>query len=372
MQTSVRIEGVDYTPCEVVRSAAYWGIKTPDKTFWTFPACDHEGNEIKDLPPYLPCEIRPVTNEVPDLTGRYPDTVKDLFCKRRSYFEAATLKEYISQYPHDSFLTEDEFEQARKQILSEPLEKFMLDPLLRLQIWHQHGTQELANQIGYIGDVYGPVTLQSGQTRRGSICCSVATSLMIRISERRKIGWDQAVAIVNGLKYVMIYDDVPEQQFIYLEGIKATPTTRLLEAVPSGAGKPQMLASNKVAQTLSWEHLIKREERLVERRKEAADQEFKNIKAQQEVEADRQRRMEKEMRFACEQSRQPVTLQHVMEALRVKTDRGARKIWTRHGFDARPKNQGELGNLVRKHERHKRAIGEATGKRNKARSEKPL
>lgn len=232
MESTVQICGVDYPSCELIQRGTFSGIKTPEKTFWLFPVCDDGGREIKSLPPYLPRKIRAVTLEPPDLTQQYPGTIKELFDKRRSYFGTATLQKYQSQYPDAFLLTEERFQQERNRILSESLEDFTNDPRTREIVWDRHGTAELANQVGYLGDVYETKILADGTERRFSTDASVATSLTLALQAKRKLEWDQARAIVRTLKYVMIYDDVPEQQFIYLEAIKeaaASQPPRTLE-----------------------------------------------------------------------------------------------------------------------------------------------
>jgi hypothetical protein len=109
MNTTVRICGVDYPASERVQDGTFWGIKTSGKTFWLFPVCDEKGNEIQSLPPYLPCEIKAVTVEPPNLTQQHPETVKKLFEQRRAYFATATLPEYLKQYPNVCWLTAEQF-----------------------------------------------------------------------------------------------------------------------------------------------------------------------------------------------------------------------------------------------------------------------
>lgn len=149
MENAVRIEGIEYAPCEIHESGGYWGIKTPEKTFWVFPGCDDEGREVRSLPPFLPVEIRSVTIETPDLTREHPETIKELFDKRRSYFNMATLQTYLSQYPNERWLTEEQFLKARLEILAEPLDDFARSRFARQLIWDRHGTRQLANQHGY-------------------------------------------------------------------------------------------------------------------------------------------------------------------------------------------------------------------------------
>jgi len=149
MDTTVQICGVDYPSCELIQHNTFCGIKTLEKIFWLFPVCDEGGGEIKSLPPYLPHEIRAVTLEPPDLTQQYPETVKELFVTRRSYFSAATLQKHQSQYRDAFLLTEDQFQKERNRILSEPLEDFAQDPRTREIVWDRLGTVELANQVGY-------------------------------------------------------------------------------------------------------------------------------------------------------------------------------------------------------------------------------
>ena len=230
METTVQICGVDYPSCELVQHSTFGGIKTPEKTFWLFPVCDDAGREIKSLPPYLPRKIRAVTLEPPDLTKQYPETVRELFDKRRSYFNTATLQKYQSQYPDTLWLTEERFQKERSRILGETLEDFTRDPRARQMIWDRHGTKQLANQVGYLGDVYVTETPTNGRRERVAPAVSPATSLYFKLMSARNIGDDAAWAIVNNLKFVMIYENVPEQQFIYLQGMKIAAATPHLTA----------------------------------------------------------------------------------------------------------------------------------------------
>jgi hypothetical protein len=83
-----------------------------------------------------------------------------------------------------------------------------------------------------------------------------------------------------------------------------------------------------------------------------------------------QNRREEERR-AQERARQPVSRSQVREAFdkwKIKSDGGIRKICRQHGVEW-PKTQRELDSLLRKHERRKRTVGEAVGRRNKARAQ---
>ena len=200
MDSTVRIEGVEYAPCEILQSGEYCGIKTPEKTFWVYPVCDDEGREIKSLPPFLPREIRAVTVKSPDLTQRYPETVKEFFDKRRSYFNAATLQTYVNQYPNENRLTEEQFQTARREILNEPMEEFAQDSRTRQMVWDRHGTVALANEMGYMGDVWETEVLADGTLRRFSPKASVAMSLAFRLQAKSNLGWKQVWEIVGKLK----------------------------------------------------------------------------------------------------------------------------------------------------------------------------
>lgn len=85
------------------------------------------------------------------------------------------------------------------------------------------------------------------------------------------------------------------------------------------------------------------------------------------VKADNHRKEEQAMRL---RAGKPVTKTEVLAALKVKTDRAARMIFKRHGFDGWPQTQGELDRLAAKHWRHKKTLGEALRKRNKDRNAK--
>ena len=253
METTVQICGIEYPSCELIQHTTFCGIKTPEKTFWLFPVCDERGMEIKSLPPYLPRVIRAVTLEPPDLTQRYPETVKELFDTRRSYFGTATLQKYQSQYPDAFLLTEERFQKERNRILSEPLEVFERDPFTRQMIWDRHGTVELANQVGYLGVTYETEILADGTKRRFTTKASVEMSLVFKLITARKIGEDAASAIVNTLKYVMIYEDVPEQQFIYLEGMKiAAALPHLTPRTPQLKASVNVESHNRNKTCLHW------------------------------------------------------------------------------------------------------------------------
>src|SRR5262245_18495336 len=118
MQTTVCICGTEHLACERVQDGAYWGIKTPQKTFWVFPVSDEDGNEVKSLPPYLPRALRKVTLTPPDLTARYPETVKEIFEIRRTYFAAATRTEYLKHSPNECCISADQYEKERSRIVN--------------------------------------------------------------------------------------------------------------------------------------------------------------------------------------------------------------------------------------------------------------
>ena len=135
MQTTVRICGVEYADCERVQDGEFCGIKTLGKTFWLFPVCDENGGEIQSLPPYLPCVIRAVTVESPDLTKQFPKTVQKIFEKRRDYFaKTTTLDCYLKDNPPlPEPPTEEQFQNDRNRIMSEPLKDFKRDAPCKYQ-----------------------------------------------------------------------------------------------------------------------------------------------------------------------------------------------------------------------------------------------
>ena len=121
---------------------------------------------------------------------------------------------------------------------------------------------------------------------------------------------------------------------------------------------------------------IARQEKLTEKQAAVEASKARNIAAKHrlttaeaELEGDKKGRIAAETKLASERARQTVTREQVRDALSVKTDRAVRKICAYHQVQW-PKTQGESDRLAQKHERHKRAIGEATGNRNKARAQK--
>src|SRR5262249_9109514 len=100
MPNTIRICGVDYSPCWVIERGGIEGIETQTKVFWLTPSCDGDGHAIKKRRPYPPREIRQVTTTPPDLTKDFPNTVSRLLTSRREYWEKThTLEQYLADYP---------------------------------------------------------------------------------------------------------------------------------------------------------------------------------------------------------------------------------------------------------------------------------
>lgn len=327
------------------------GNQNPAKNVWLFPSSDENGNEIQSLPPYLPRVIKSVTVQAPDLTKHFPKTVKKIFELRRKYFtQTTTLDSYLNDNPlFREPTTEEQFRKDRNRIISEPLKDFKQDPLLRLMLWNEHGTAEIANQFGYMGDVYEMSISPDGTCRRFTSQASIAMSLAFRLQDKRNLNRNTAWEIVSKLKFVMIYDGVPTQRFIYLEGMKESLCP------PSNADRAlnthQTPTKTPAVPTLHCPDLD-RMENLISR--------------QEKLENNRKQNLKNDARLARKYAEQSVTREEVIYTLKVKTDRGVRKICARHQVEW-PQNQGALDRLKVKHLRHKKALGEKIAKQNKAR-----
>jgi hypothetical protein len=84
------------------------------------------------------------TTKVPDLTVKYPETVKEIYDQRRAYHEHITREEYLKRYPDDSYINAEQFEEARQRIVKETLNEFVSDSWkLKDEVWQRHGTKEL-------------------------------------------------------------------------------------------------------------------------------------------------------------------------------------------------------------------------------------
>lgn len=225
MPNPIRICGVDYPDCSVVCQGKWCGLMTPKSAFWLWPKCDDRGNEINEgnpIPPFPPREIRRITCRIPDLTQQFPDTVKELFKKRLSYFtRTTTLKEYLKGSPGlvNPPVDEEAFQAGRQRLLTESLDDFARDRFARELVWHEHGTQEIADQHGYLGMV----------CENGYFSRSRAQILISGIQNAYRWtgqnGYDAAAEIVATLKYEMRYD-VKSPRFVYLDEMKeaALPT----------------------------------------------------------------------------------------------------------------------------------------------------
>lgn len=133
-------------------------------------------------------------------------------------------------------------------------------------------------------------------------------------------------------------------------------TIFLTECVPSPLTSEEQRRLPGYAAILSQE----REVETAKRKRVAEENALETTKAHNRKEV---------ARLARERAKQPVSRQQVREALKVKTDKGVWKICRRHGVDKIPERQGGLDKLVQLHERHKKMVGEAVGKRNKARAQ---
>jgi hypothetical protein len=137
--------------------------------------------------------------------------------------------------------------------MAESLKDFERDPILLEMVWFKHGTREIANQFGYLGDIDETVTRPDGTSRRFTTKASVELSLATHLQQQRKLGWDAACAIVGKLKYVMINDGVPAQRFIYLEEMKvAEHPPRQPSAVPELADEAKSKAAKTGKVVLNW------------------------------------------------------------------------------------------------------------------------
>ncbi|MSU62124.1 MAG: hypothetical protein EXS31_06970 [Pedosphaera sp.] len=367
MQTTVRICGVDYPDCEVVEHGEHWGIKTQGKIFWVFLECDHDGNEITMLPPFLPREIRAVTNQVPDLTGGFPETVKNIFAQRLAYFtRTETLEQFLADRPNIcNPPTQEEFTQGRKVILAQSLDEFRRTGTAQFDVWLKHGTREIADQHGYFGCRYGSTKMPVAATLRAN--------LMNRRWPRAGFdaGWAAANDIVSKLSHVMIYDGTPKKRWIYLEGMKESPDVQGLTAVLRVKAVKGQKTEQKIELvcpdlgrledlTARHEVLEKQSARNIAERKKlnAEEVRLETVKAKNRTE---------EARLAQERAKEPVSHADCLAELKVGS-RQFLNLLKKHRMDE-PTTRRQLDVLLTKHQRRKKGLRESLGKRNKARAE---
>ena len=91
-----------------------------------------------------------MTTAVPDLTAQYPETVKELYYLQRGYHENLTLENHLQKFPGDSWMTAEQFEEAKARILNQTFKDFSGSARARDHVWQRHGTPQLAEQVGLI------------------------------------------------------------------------------------------------------------------------------------------------------------------------------------------------------------------------------
>jgi len=364
MQSTVRICGVDYPSCERVQDGPYCGIKTPGKTFWLFPVCDDDGRAITTLPPFLPREISPVTNEVPDLTKEYPQTVKTVFEVRQNYYlKTATHKQYLAENPDISDPpTEEDFEKGRSLILSQSLAEFSVTARARSAVWLKYGTAEIASHHGYMGDIWDSEIEPDGTEVRVSRHLSVAQSLAIRLSPNGSLADEAAWATINRLKYVMVYHGVPKQQFIYLEEIKESEPLRPPTAI---VRVEALIRAERREEHVSRIELdspsMEKMQQVIERRETLERVTQENTKAQSAI--------------LRERAKHAVTRHQVSQALGVG-ERQVENILKREGWRTSegrprwPKIQDELDKLIGQQRDYAQKLAKERDRSNRYRAEK--
>lgn len=231
IQKTVRIDGEDL-PYEGLTEDGK-GLVAAGVTYWMFPALRHGGGPLKPLPPVAPTEIRRITTEVPDLTAKHPETVRELFDRRREYHRTTRYKQHLIRYPSDAGITSDEFEEARQTILRQSQEEFAKTSRAREFVWARHGTSVRAREAGLLDDIAKGV-LQSQFRAQG-------------MEDRH--AWQQ----VHRLRWLAIYN-VPDRTMIYLFGLIPQRTfenaRRVLQARQT-AEAAAMAAIAKLASAIS-------------------------------------------------------------------------------------------------------------------------
>jgi len=193
------------------------GIKSEGRILWAFPAVliQRGGNEVlkaKSLPPYSPSEIETVVWDHPDLTKNFPETVLEDYRNRLGYFGSVTLEQHCERRPADLGITDERFEQIRREILNTSLEEYSQSFRAREVVWRKHGGPRLARRFGYHG-----------------------FSLFLTLREFfRGLGYNNpshAEMKVRELKFMVRYDD-PHETKILLTGVKEESYTQ--PALPVG------------------------------------------------------------------------------------------------------------------------------------------